>query len=171
VSADARRPPTTVDKVHALERITTRYGGVDFEPRYRLAIAMHGVLLGLATPWEIPRFIEGLYVTQRAMHAELMGLDMRNKVSVIEVPLFFFLGRNDRHVDADLAAAYFETLRAPKRSCSGSSGPRTMCRSTSRACSTKASCRRFDLLRRVGLLTIQVCGTEDNEPTGPASLA
>src|SRR5215831_11514707 len=74
--------------------------------------------------------------------------------------------RNDRHVDADLAAAYFETLRAPKRSCSGSSGPRTMCRSTSRACSTKASCRRFDLLRRVGLLTIQVCGTEDNEPTG-----
>src|SRR5262249_19752534 len=73
-------PYDTVDKVHALERITTRYGGVDFEPRYRLAIAMHGVLLGLATPWEIPRFIEGLHVTQSAMHAELLGLDMRNKV-------------------------------------------------------------------------------------------
>ena len=50
-------PYEAVDKVAALERITTRYGGVDFEPRNRTAIVIHGVLLGLATPWEIPRFI------------------------------------------------------------------------------------------------------------------
>jgi proline iminopeptidase len=108
-------PYEAVDKVAALERITTRYGGVDFEPRNRTAIVIHGVLLGLATPWEIPRFIEGLHVTQRAMHAELLGVDMRKEVSAIDVPLFFFLGRHDRHVDADLAADYFEELRAPKK--------------------------------------------------------
>ena len=108
-------PFEAVDKVAALERITTRYGGVDFEPRNRTIIVIHGVLLGLATPWEIPRFIEGLHVTQRAMHAELLGIDMRKEVSAIAVPLFFFLGRHDRHVDADLAAGYFEMLRAPKK--------------------------------------------------------
>src|SRR5215467_7701560 len=70
-------PYEAVDNVATLERITTRYGGVDFEPRNRTTIVIHGVLLGLATPWEIPRFIEGLHVTQRAMHAELLGIDMR----------------------------------------------------------------------------------------------
>src|SRR5262249_16556492 len=36
-------PYETVDKANALERITTRYGGVDFEPRSRTAIVVHGV--------------------------------------------------------------------------------------------------------------------------------
>jgi len=108
-------PYEMVDKANALEQITSRYGGVDFEPRNRVAIVLHGVLLGLATPWEIPGFIEGLHLTQRAMHAELLQLDLRNEVKTIEVPLFFFLGRHDRHVDAELAASYFETLQAPKK--------------------------------------------------------
>jgi len=108
-------PYETMDKVGTLERITTRYGGVDFMPRNRAAIVVHGLLLGLATPWEIPSFIEGLHVTQRAMHAELLGVDMRKEVSAVDVPLFFFLGRHDRHVDADLAASYFGALRAPKK--------------------------------------------------------
>src|SRR5262249_22690416 len=38
-------PYETVDKANALERVTTRYGGVDFEPRNRTAIVVHGVLL------------------------------------------------------------------------------------------------------------------------------
>jgi proline iminopeptidase len=108
-------PYESIDKVGVLERITTRYGGVDFEPRNRAAILVHGVLLGLATPWEIPSFIEGLHVTQLAMHAELQRLDLRNEVKAIEVPLFFFLGRHDRHVDADLAASFFAVLRAPRK--------------------------------------------------------
>jgi pimeloyl-ACP methyl ester carboxylesterase len=116
VQHELGRPPyESVDKVAALERITSRYGGFDFEPRNRAAIVVHAVLLGLATPWEIPSFIEGLHVTQRAMHAELLRLDLRREVKAIEVPLFFFLGRHDRHVDAELAASYFETLRAPMK--------------------------------------------------------
>jgi pimeloyl-ACP methyl ester carboxylesterase len=108
-------PYEMIEKANALERITSHYGGVDFEPRNRAAIVLHGVLLGLATPWEIPGFIEGLHLTQRAMHAELLQLDLRNEVKAIEIPLFFFLGRHDRHVDAELAASYFETLQAPKK--------------------------------------------------------
>jgi pimeloyl-ACP methyl ester carboxylesterase len=52
---------------------------------------------------------------QRAMYAELLGVDMRKEVSAVDVPLFFFLGRYDRHIDAELAASYFEALRAPKK--------------------------------------------------------
>ena len=88
------------------------------------------------------------------MHAELLGVDMRKEVSAIDVPLFFFLGRHDRHVDADLAADYFEELRAPKRVLQWFERSATMCRSTSRACSTNALCRRFNRLSRVGVLTI-----------------
>jgi pimeloyl-ACP methyl ester carboxylesterase len=98
-----------------LSRLRPATAGVDFEPRNRVAIVLHGVLLGLAKPWEIPGFIEGLHLTQRAMHAELLQLDLRNEVKTIEVPLFFFLGRHDRHVDAELAASYFETLQASKK--------------------------------------------------------
>lgn len=108
-------PYESVGKVDALERITTRYGGIDFEPRNRAAIVVHGVLLGLATPWEIPSFIEGLHVTQRAMHAELLRLDLRHEVKAVEVPLFFFLGRHDRHVDAESAANFDEVDSARSR--------------------------------------------------------
>jgi hypothetical protein len=51
-------PYGTVAKANALERITTRYGGVDFESRNRTAIVVHGVLLGLATPWQNGRNVD-----------------------------------------------------------------------------------------------------------------
>lgn len=108
-------PYASSDKLLAIEQITTNYGGVDFQSHNRTAILMHGVLLGLVTPWEISRFIEGNNVSLRAMHLELSGLDLRKEVTEIDVPIFFFLGRYDRHVDADLAASYFEALQAPQK--------------------------------------------------------
>jgi pimeloyl-ACP methyl ester carboxylesterase len=50
------------------------------------------------------------------MQAELLGLDLRRSVPRLEVPVFFLLGRHDRHVDARIAAAYYETLQAPRKS-------------------------------------------------------
>jgi pimeloyl-ACP methyl ester carboxylesterase len=47
------------------------------------------------------------------MTPELLALDLEHAAPSVEVPLFFFLGRYDRHVDARIAAGYFETLRAP----------------------------------------------------------
>ena len=33
----------------------------------------------------------------------------------VDVPVIFFLGRYDRHVDATIAACYFDDLRAPSK--------------------------------------------------------
>src|SRR5262249_34624740 len=48
-----------------------------------------------------------------AMNTELLGLDLNRSVSVVDVPVLFFVGRYDQHANAKLAATYFETLRAP----------------------------------------------------------
>jgi pimeloyl-ACP methyl ester carboxylesterase len=49
------------------------------------------------------------------MNAELIDLDLVRSVPSVSVPVFFFLGRHDRHVDANTAATYLEGLRAPKK--------------------------------------------------------
>src|SRR5262249_40111189 len=106
--SSASRPMRRSTKRTRLSGSRRAMAAVALGPPTRTAFVVPGVLLGLAPPWEIPGFIEGLHVTQRAMHAELLGVDMRKQVSALEVPFFFFLGRHDRHVDAKLAASYFE---------------------------------------------------------------
>ena len=47
------------------------------------------------------------------MRQELLELDLTRAVPELQVPVWFCLGRYDRHVDARHAAAYLEQLRAP----------------------------------------------------------
>jgi hypothetical protein len=42
------------------------------------------------------------------MNQELLGLDLAHSVPSVDVPVFFFLGRYDRHVEATVAAKYSE---------------------------------------------------------------
>ena len=49
------------------------------------------------------------------MHDELLGLDMPRSVPAVDVPVIFFLGRYDRHVDATIAARYLDNLVAPSK--------------------------------------------------------
>jgi pimeloyl-ACP methyl ester carboxylesterase len=103
------------DPMIRLQRVTERYRGVAFTPHNRAAIALAGIVQGLVTPWEIVRIVQGMQRSLEAMHQELLAFDMRREVDNLDVPVFFFLGRHDRHVDAALAAEYFATLRAPKK--------------------------------------------------------
>ena len=64
---------------------------------------------------EIPRFIRGNNVSLEAMHDELLGLDLQHSVPAVDVPVIFFLGRYDHHVDATIAARYFDSLLAPSK--------------------------------------------------------
>jgi hypothetical protein len=59
-----------------------------------------------------PRFIRSNDVSLEAMHNELLGLDVSRSVPAVDVPVIFFLGRYDRHVDATIAARYFDKLVA-----------------------------------------------------------
>ena len=74
---------------------------------------VYSILRGLVTPWEIPRLIRANNLSLEAMNEELLGLDLARSVPSVDVPVFFFLGRHDRHAEATLAASYFGALRAP----------------------------------------------------------
>jgi pimeloyl-ACP methyl ester carboxylesterase len=96
-----------------MEKLAERYGGVFHKAPHKGWILVHGVLGGLVTPWEIPRFIRANTVSLEAMNKELLELDLARSVPSIEVPVFFFLGRHDRHAEATQAATYYAALRAP----------------------------------------------------------
>jgi proline iminopeptidase len=108
-------PYDDAEEVLASERIAADYGGVFHDPPSFAWTALRGVLGGLVTPWEIPRFIRANEATLEAMHEELLGLDLATAVPRTGVPVAFLLGRHDRHADARIAAAYFERLRAPRK--------------------------------------------------------
>ena len=100
-------------QVLAMERLVQRYGGVFHKKPPRTWILVRAIFTGLVTPWEISRLIHANNVSLEAMNTELLGLDLSRSVSAVDVPVLFFLGRYDRHANAELAAAYFETLHAP----------------------------------------------------------
>jgi pimeloyl-ACP methyl ester carboxylesterase len=106
-------PFTAVDQLQAMEALDDRYGGVFHKEPHRMWIIMRGIFGGLVTPGEIVRIHRAIHVSLAAMTAELLDVDLRQSVRRVEVPVFFFLGRFDRHVDGHLAAAYFEMLQAP----------------------------------------------------------
>jgi pimeloyl-ACP methyl ester carboxylesterase len=78
-----------------------------------MSVLVQGIFRGLVTPWEIPRFIRGNNVSLAAMNDELLGLRLPAAVPSLDVPVFFFLGRYDRHADAAVTARYAESLNAP----------------------------------------------------------
>lgn len=110
-------PHKTVAQMSSMEALADRYGGAFYTDPHKMWIVLRGIFAGVVTPWEIPRLIRGIHVSLEAMNEELLGLDLARSVPAVDVPVFFFLGRHDRHADATLAAAYLEALRAPvKRS-------------------------------------------------------
>jgi pimeloyl-ACP methyl ester carboxylesterase len=106
-------PHKTATRVLAMERLAERYGGVFHKEPNRIWIIVYGILRGLVTPWEIPRLIRANSVSLEAMNEELLGLDLARSAPSVDVPVFFFLGRHDRHTEATVAANYVEALRAP----------------------------------------------------------
>lgn len=106
-------PYLSSDAVLAAESIADRYGAVYHTRPNRMSVMVQGMLRGLVTPWEIPRFIRGNDVSLAAMNDELLGMQLPAAVPSLDVPVFFFLGRYDRHADADVAARYAEAIDAP----------------------------------------------------------
>jgi pimeloyl-ACP methyl ester carboxylesterase len=49
------------------------------------------------------------------MWAEVSSLDLTTAVLVLQVPVFFFLGRHDHVIASETSAAYFDVLAAPSK--------------------------------------------------------
>lgn len=108
-------PPYDAPRARAIEKLVDRFGGLfHTRPSFAWTIA-RGVFGGYVTPWELPRFFRANDVSLEVMHAELLQLDLTREVTSVRVPVFFLLGRYDRQVDSRQAAAYFETLAAPRK--------------------------------------------------------
>lgn len=107
-------PPydTAADRL-ATERLAAQYGAVFHQQPSFAWVTVRAVLSGLVTPWEIPTLIRANNLTLEAMHEELNELDLTQSLPAIDVPVAFFLGRHDHHVDAQLSADYLSTLEAP----------------------------------------------------------
>jgi pimeloyl-ACP methyl ester carboxylesterase len=99
----------------AMQKLTQRYRGVYYQPPNRLWVMIRGIAAGLVTPWGIARIIHANNVTLEAMNHELIGLNLTRSVRSLDVPVLFFLGRHDHHLDAAIAAGYLEKLRAPAK--------------------------------------------------------
>lgn len=108
-------PYADVDRMLALERLADGYGAVYHRPPARAWVVLGGIVRGLVTPWELPRFFRANEVSLAAMQPELLALDLRRTEPELAVPVVFFLGRHDRHVDARIAADYLAGLRTPAK--------------------------------------------------------
>jgi pimeloyl-ACP methyl ester carboxylesterase len=99
----------------AVEALADKYGAVYHTRPNKTWVMLSGIVRGLVTPWEIPTLIRGNNVSLAAMNEELLGLHLGESVPALDVPVAFFLGRHDHHVDAAVAADYFASLRAPAK--------------------------------------------------------
>lgn len=108
-------PHETGDRQLAMEGLADRYGAVFHRKPCKMCLIVRGMLAGLVTPWELMSIHRGIHASLGAMTPELLGLDLARAVPSVDAPVFFFLGRQDRHVDSTIAANYFETLRAPSK--------------------------------------------------------
>lgn len=106
-------PYQKASQVLAMEKVAQRYGVIFHTEPNRAGVMFGAVFSGLVTPWEIQRLIHANTVSLEAMNEELLGLDLRRSVPSLDVPILFFLGRYDRHMDAGFAAAYLDNLHAP----------------------------------------------------------
>src|SRR5262249_47877872 len=96
-----------------MEGLVDRYGAVFHQKPCKMCLTIRGMITGLVTLWEFISIHRGSHASLSAMTPELLSLSLEDAVPRVDVPVFFFLGRHDRHVDSRIAAGYFGVLRAP----------------------------------------------------------
>ena len=65
--------------------------------------------------FELPKLMNAFQVSLDAMWAEVSAINLIETVPVLQMPVFFFLGRHDHWVPPEISMAYFDTLTAPSK--------------------------------------------------------
>lgn len=106
--------PRSAESLTAERMVLSRLEG-RFRPRaiWKLGRAMLGG--EESSIFDLPRMMRGLRFSLGAMWPEVSRLDLAKAAPVLEVPVFFFLGRKDRWVPPETALAYFDALTAPRK--------------------------------------------------------
>jgi len=65
--------------------------------------------------FDLPNFLRGFRFSLDAMWAEVSTLNLTTSAPVLQMPVFFFLGRHDHWVPPETSVAYFDALTAPSK--------------------------------------------------------
>lgn len=110
------KPPYEVPALMVKNRWVETFGGY-FAPGFgKVGLVVSALLKGETGIGEIRQLIAANEFSLRAMWPEVRTMDLPTLVPEVQVPVAFLLGRKDRQCPAELAAAYFERLRAPEKS-------------------------------------------------------
>ncbi len=107
-------PPPYDGKAVMTERTTMQRLDGQLSPR-----AIWGILRvlfsGESSLLDAPAFYRGFRFSLDAMWAEVSALDLNKLVPKLDMPVFFFLGRNDHWVPPETTVPYFDALEAPSK--------------------------------------------------------
>jgi len=64
---------------------------------------------------DLPNMVRGLRFSMQAMWPEVSSIGLAQIVPALQMPAFFFIGRNDHVVPVETSLAYIEKLQAPSK--------------------------------------------------------
>jgi pimeloyl-ACP methyl ester carboxylesterase len=92
--------------------VTSLEGGLRPRAIWKFARALRGPE---SSVFDLPRTMRAFRWTLGAMWEETARLNLFDLAPALEMPVFFFLGRNDHWVPPEAGLAYFQALRAPRK--------------------------------------------------------
>lgn len=89
----------------------------DGQLKVRALWEMGRIFLGGAESsiFDLPNILRGFRFSLDAMWAEVSTLNLMKLVPALQMPVFFFLGRNDHWIPPETSVAYFDALTAPSK--------------------------------------------------------
>ena len=106
-------PPHSVEAVTIERTWVKRLDGQLAKAIWNLGKAALGV--PESSLLELPKVFRAFRFTLGAMWAEVSTLNLIERAPVLQVPVFFFLGRKDHWVPAEASLAYVDALTAPSK--------------------------------------------------------
>ena len=106
-------PPHNAEQLWTERTVVMRLeGGMRPRAIWKFARALRGPE---SSVFDLPRTMRAFRWTLGAMWEETARLDLLDLAPALEMPVFFFLGRNDHWVPPEAGLAYFEALKAPQK--------------------------------------------------------
>jgi len=107
-------PPHTVDSLWKQRTWLSRLEG-RLRPRAIWKLGRAALAGDESSIFDLPGTVRGFRFSLRAMWPEVSRLNLIELVPALQMPVFFFLGRNDHWVPAEVSVAYIDALRAPSK--------------------------------------------------------
>jgi pimeloyl-ACP methyl ester carboxylesterase len=107
-------PPHTADQLWTQRTCLTRLDG-GMRPRAMWKLGRAVLASKESSILELPTTMRAFRFSLRAMWAETSRLNLLDLAPALEMPVFFFLGRNDHWVPPETSMTYFDALTAPSK--------------------------------------------------------